>query len=152
MAYMNTTYKAFVAETAAKVTAEISKEYAYAEDVSLLKDDGNAEKIAIAAVNVAEKLAMKLEEWWRGKGDHSTVMFDVDDTPLTRVENAIYDMAVKLQQSADSLEDIRDALCDTGNIDINPIQLIAESVHKMQGDTESIANEVDKLVSTTIED
>lgn len=101
MAYMNTTYKAFVAETAAKVTAEISKEFAYA---------------------------------------------------VTRVENAIYEMAVKLQQSADSLDDIRDALCDTGNIDINPIQLIAESVHKMQGDTESIANEVDKLVSTTVED
>ncbi len=76
--YMNTTYKAFVAEAASKVAAEISKQFtsqANFGDVSMLKNDDACERIAIAAVNVADHLAQKLEEWWTCKGERSTVMF-----------------------------------------------------------------------------
>ena len=100
MDYLNTTYKAFVAETAAKVAAQLSE----SKTENDLKDDNVAEKIAIAAVNVADQLAMKLEEWWRCKGDHSTVMFDVDDTPLTRVENAIYDVSGEIKNIGENID------------------------------------------------
>ena len=145
--YLNTTFKAFVAETAAKVAAEISKAYTSHQDVSILKDDAHAEIIAIAAVNVADNLAQKLDEWWHCKGDRSTVMFDVDDTPMTRLENAIGDVSEKLQETSDSLNDIRVALCDKGDIDQDPIHMIAESLYKMQGDTDCMANGIGKIAS-----
>ena len=142
--YMNTSYKAFVAEAAAKVAAEISKSFTAPEgEISRLKEDTYGEMIAIAAVNVAEHLALKLEEFWRCKGDKKTVFFDVDDTLLTRVEGAIYDVAEKLQETSDSLIKIKEALTDKENIYQYPVHLIAESIHKMQWD---------KPVSRTVED
>jgi len=95
--YLNTTYKAFVAETAAKVAAEISREFTIKNDVSMLEMDDTAEEISIAAVNVAGHLAQKLEEWWESKGDRSTVMFDPADSPTTRIENELADIAQKLE-------------------------------------------------------
>lgn len=102
--YLNTTYKAFVAETAAKVAAEISKRFTCAGDVSLLKNDEEAESIAISAVNVAEKLAMKLEEWWRSKGDHSTVFFDVQDSLTSRLEGEVAEIPGKIQELTDAVK------------------------------------------------
>ena len=98
--YLNTTYKAFVAEAASKVAAEISKQFtsqANFGDVSMLKNDDVCERIAIAAVNVADHLAQKLEEWWRCKGDRSTVMFDPQDSLTSRIEGELSDIAEKLQ-------------------------------------------------------
>jgi len=98
--YLNTTYKAFVAETAAKVAAEISKsnyntnQQVFADN---LMSDNLCDNIAIAAVNVAGHLAQKLEEWWESKGDRSTVMFDPADSPTTRIENELADIAQKLE-------------------------------------------------------
>jgi len=132
---MNTTYKAFVAETAAKVAAQISREFVYTNDVSLLTDDSKAEEVAISAVNVADKLAAKLEDWWRSKGDHSTVIFDVEDTPLTRLENAVYHLAYKFDDTDGYLANISKALSDKGDAELDPIHQIAESLYKMQGDT-----------------
>jgi hypothetical protein len=107
--YMNGTYKAFVAETAAKVAAEISmcftRSGATAGDVSLLmKDDATCEKIAIASVNVAEHLATKLQEWWTCKGDRQTVMFDPQDSLTSRIENELSDIAEKLQDIEAEME------------------------------------------------
>lgn len=104
--HLNANLKAFVAETAAKVAAEISN----TQDVSLLKDDDTAEQIAIAAVNVADKLAKKLEDWWQCNGDHETVMFDPDDSPTTRIEGAIYDVSEQVEKLSEKLDDIEEEL------------------------------------------
>lgn len=97
--YMNTTYKAFVAETAAKIAAEISKEFITARDVSLLKNDEETQHdIAVAAVSVSEKLADKLNEWWECNGDRSTVMFDVDDSLTSNIERELFNIAGKLEE------------------------------------------------------
>ena len=104
--HLNANYKAFVAETAAKVAAEISN----TRDVSLLKDDDTAEHIAIAAVNVADKLGKKLEDWWQCNGDHETLMFDPDDSPTTRIEGAIYDVSEQVEKLIEKLEDIEEEL------------------------------------------
>lgn len=96
--FQNSTYKAFVAEAAAKVAASISQSFATARcDLSLLKDDGKAEDIAIASVNVAQHLASKLEDWWQCTGDHATVMFDVEDTSTSRIENELAGIREKLE-------------------------------------------------------
>ena len=56
--YENTTYKAFVAETAAKIAAEISGKFVTAQDTSLLaKDEATQHNIAVASISVADKLA-----------------------------------------------------------------------------------------------
>ena len=108
--HLNANYKAFVAETAAKVAAEISKQFTGSHDVSLLKDDDTAEQIAIAAVNVADKLGKKLEDWWQCNGDHETVMFDPDDSPTTRIEGAIYDVSEQVEKLSEKLENIEEEL------------------------------------------
>lgn len=90
----NTTYKAFVAETSAKIAAEISTKYT----MSYLSEAGIREDIAEASVKLADKLAEKLEEWWRDKGDHKTVMFDPDDTLLSGVEGELGDIADQLAE------------------------------------------------------
>lgn len=102
--YLNTTYKAFVAETAAKVAAKISKNFTTFGDISMLKDTGYAERIAIASVNVAEQLAEKLNDWWRCKGDRSTVMFDPQDSLTSRIENELSDIADKLIEIKEEME------------------------------------------------
>lgn len=94
--YQNTTYKAFVAEAAAKVAAQISMQYTSHRDVSLLTDDKVAEKIAIASTNVAKQLASKLEEWWMCTGDKVTTMFDPDDTPYTKITKTLWDIEDEL--------------------------------------------------------
>ena len=97
--YMNTTYKAFVAETAAKIAAEISKEFITARDVSLLRNDEDTQlDIAIAAIRVSEKLADNLNEWWECYGDRSTVMFDVDDSLTSNIERELFNIAGKLEE------------------------------------------------------
>lgn len=102
--YQNTTYKAYVAEAAAKVAAQISMQYTSHRDVSLLTDDKVAEKIAIASTNVAKHLANKLEEWWRCAGDSVTVMFDPDDTPYSKITDALWNIEDKLNDIKDTME------------------------------------------------
>lgn len=105
--YLNTTYKAFVAGTSAKVAAEISKEFVSKRDVSLLLEDEHTQhEIAVAAISVAEKLALKLEDWWRSKGDHSTVMFDPQDSLTSRIEGELSAITEKLQDIHDRLNGI----------------------------------------------
>ncbi len=94
--YQNSIYKAYVAEASAKIAAQISMQYTSNNDVSQLADDEIAEKIAIASTNVAKQLASKLEEWWRCTGDKVTTMFDPDDTPYTKITNALWDIEDEL--------------------------------------------------------
>jgi len=105
--YMNATYKAYVAETAAKIAAAIVNKGdmgIIATTQSLRNDDTTCEKIAIASVNVAEHLAAKLQEWWTCKGDRSTVMFDPQDSLTSRIENELSDIAEKLQDIEAEME------------------------------------------------
>lgn len=105
--YLNTTYKAFVAGTAAKIAAEISAKFVTAQGTSLLvKDELTQHNIAVAAISVADKLAEKLEDWWRSKGDHSTVMFDPQDSLTSRIEGELSAITEKLQDIHDRLNDI----------------------------------------------
>ena len=100
--YENTTYKAFVAETAAKISAEISAKFVTAQDTSLLaKDEATQHDIAVAAISVADKLAEKLEDWWQAKGDRKTVMFDPADSLTSKIEG-------ELSEIADNIEGICD--------------------------------------------
>lgn len=97
--YMNTTYKAFIAETAAKIAAEISKSNyntnprSFADD---LMSDETCERIASAAVKLADKLASRLQDWWSAQGEHSTVMFDPQDTLMSGIEGGLNDICNKL--------------------------------------------------------
>lgn len=102
--YTCTTYKAFVAETAAKIAAEISKEFITARDVSLLKNDEETQHdIAVAAVSVSEKLARELYDWWNCHGDCKTAMFDPYDTMTSNIECELSDIASKLSDIASKL-------------------------------------------------
>lgn len=100
--YLNTIYKAFVAKTAAQVAASISQAFT----VSSLNDDVTAQNIAIASVNVAEKLASELEQWWTGK-DNSTVMFDVQDSSTSKMEGWLSEIAENLEGIEDKIEEMK---------------------------------------------
>jgi hypothetical protein len=91
--YQNTTYKAFVAETAAKVAAEISGAIVKNNGMKNPFDKDIAEDISANAVLVADKLADKLDDWWQLKGEHQTVMFDVQDSLTSNVEYELSDIS-----------------------------------------------------------
>lgn len=91
----NTTYKAFMAETAAKVAAEISKQFVTNSDMSKLNDSNTQYDIVFASIEIAEKLAEKLEEWWKCNGGSLTVFFD-PEALHSGIESRLYDIAEKL--------------------------------------------------------
>lgn len=92
----NTTYKAYMAETAAKVAADISKQFVTNSDMSKLNNSNTQYDIVFASIEIAEKLAEKLEEWWECDGDRHTVFFDPEDTLHSGIESRLYDIAEKL--------------------------------------------------------
>ena len=103
--YENTTYKAFVAETAAKITAEISAKFVTAQDTSLLaKDESTQHNIAVSAISVADKLAEKLEDWWQAKGDRKTVMFDTADSLTSKIEGELSEIAGNIEGICDQFK------------------------------------------------
>jgi len=102
--YQNTTYKAFIAETAAKIAAQLTTQFAESRDLSLLKSDSYyIEKIATASINVASVLAKEIEYWWETK-DQSTVMFDVRDSLTSNIERCLSDISDNLEEIRDELE------------------------------------------------
>lgn len=102
--YNNTTYKAFMANTAAKIAAEITNQYVAEKDMPSLLTNENAQyDIAIASIEIAEKLAEKLEDWWQGNGDHLTVFFDPEDTLHSGIESEIANLCQKLDTLTDTV-------------------------------------------------
>ena len=100
--YENTTYKAFVAETAAKIAAEISVKFVTDKDTLLLaNDEGTQHDIAVASISVADKLAGKLEDWWQARGDHKTVMFDPADSLTSKIEGELSEIAGNIESICD---------------------------------------------------
>lgn len=98
--YMNTTYKAFVAETAAKIAASISS------SVDLSNMNVFADEIAHNSVTIAESLASQLEDWWAAKGDSETVMFDVQDSLTSKMEGKLSDIADKVNDLRESVDKV----------------------------------------------
>ena len=104
--YLNTTYKAFVAQTAAKLMTEMvgqamasgeinpEKSYEYNKHVY--------EHLAVQANSAAYALADHMNDWWCGQ-DHETVFFDVEDSTTSRIENELSGINDKLEQLADKL-------------------------------------------------
>lgn len=97
--YNNTTHKAFMAETAAKIAAEISSQYVAEKGIpSMLTHD-----IATASIEIAEKLAEKLEDWWQCNGDHLTAFFDPEDTLHSGIEREIFNLSQKIDTLTDTV-------------------------------------------------
>lgn len=91
--FMNTTYKAFVAETAAKVAAEISGAIVKNNGFQDPSDTDLAEEISAKAVLVADTLAGELVDWWKSKGEYRTVIFDVQDSLTSNIERELSGIA-----------------------------------------------------------
>ena len=89
--YLNTTYKAFVAKAAAKLMTEM---------VSKAIDNGSID--LSKSFNDNEHIYDHLNDWWSAS-DHETVFFDVQDSPTSRIENELSDIADKLEQLVDKI-------------------------------------------------
>ena len=99
--HLHATYKAFVAKTAASLFTEmvgqsIGRGYLRTYD-SFNLNEPEYKSLATHAALAAEMLANELESLWTGKDGGATAVFDVQDTPLTRLEEANYDISEKLE-------------------------------------------------------
>ena len=99
--YMNTTYKAFVAETAAKIAASIAGGY---DDLTKFDNEEVLNVIAHSSVRIADKVAGELEDWWQAKNEHTTVMFDVEDSLTSRVEEEIARLKCAVEDTNETLK------------------------------------------------
>lgn len=104
--YMNTTYKAFVAKAAASLFTEMVIKVMNDETLkgSFSNNEKMYEHLAIQSTLAADKLAGELEDWWRSKGDQSTVMFDVQDSLTSGIEAGLNDISEKLQDIEAEME------------------------------------------------
>ena len=66
----------------------------------------------VSTDNVADKLAEKLEDWWKAKGDRKTMMFDPADSLTSKIEG-------ELSEIADNIEGICDQF--RGGLSVNII-------------------------------
>ena len=102
--YLNSMYKAYVAETTAKIATGICEGISTTNSLSLLGNETCQYNICVKAITIAEKLADRLEMWWQAKGDGNTVMFDVEDTPTSRIEHELGNIGEKIEDLAEEME------------------------------------------------
>ena len=99
--YSYTTYKAFVAKAAASLMQKMVGKAIERNSIDMngsCDDNGKMmEHIALLSVHGAELLAQELKNWWRVRGDKSTVMFDPQDTLMSGVENVLNDVHTALE-------------------------------------------------------
>lgn len=107
--YLNTTYKAFVAQAATKLMTEMVGQRIYAgyiDPTASFKDNEQKyEHLAIQATLAAKTLAKELEDMWFGE-DKMTVFFDVQDSPTSRLENELANIAEKLEAIQGEIKDL----------------------------------------------
>lgn len=108
--HLHATYKAFVAKTAASLFTEmvgqsIGRGYLRMYD-SFNLDEPEYKSLATHAALAAEMLADELESLWTGKDGGATAFFDVQDTPLTRCEDAIHDVSEKLENIKEKISQL----------------------------------------------
>lgn len=105
--YLNTTYKAFVAKAASKLMTEMVGQRIYAgyiDPTASFKDNEQKyEHLAIQATLAAKTLAHELQDMWVGE-DQTTVFFDVQDSPTSRLENELANIAEKLEDIQDEIK------------------------------------------------
>ena len=105
--YLNTTYKAFVAKAAAKLMTEMVGQRisdGYIDPTKSFKDNEQKyEHLAIQATLAAKTLAHELQDMWVGE-DRTTVFFDVQDSPTSRLENELANIAEKLEDIQDEIK------------------------------------------------
>ena len=105
--YLNTTYKAFVAKAAAKLMAEMVGQRIFDGSIdptaSFKDNEQKYEHLAIQAALAAKTLANELQDTWDGV-DRETVFFDVQDSPTSRLENGLADIAEKLEAIQDEIK------------------------------------------------
>ena len=105
--YMNTTYKAFVAKAAAKLMAEMVGQRILDGSIdptaSFKNNEEKYEHLAIQATLAAKTLANELQDMWI-REDKTTVFFDVQDSPTSRLENGLADIAEKLEDIQDEIK------------------------------------------------
>ena len=105
--YLNTTYKAFVAKAAAKLMTEMVGQRinaGYIDPTASFKD--NEQKyviLAIQATYAAKALANGLIDMWVDES-HDTMFFDVQDSPTSRLENELANIAEKLEAIQDEIK------------------------------------------------
>jgi hypothetical protein len=104
--YLNTTYKAFVAHTAAKLMTEmVGQAMANGKirpDASYNDNKQMFEHLAVQANSAAYALADHMASWWSAE-DHETVFFDVQDSTTSRIEAGLNDISEQLKELADKL-------------------------------------------------
>lgn len=98
--YMNTTYKAFVAKAAAglmqEMVADAMAKGRIDNEKSWNDNKQMYEHLAMQATFGAEALAQFLSDNWSASGDRKTVFFDPHDSSTSNLENAVGDVAQKL--------------------------------------------------------
>ena len=110
--YLNSTYKAFVAETAAKIVTGIyNRPSAYGSCPVSIKEVSD-DIMCVKAITIAEKLADRLEKWWQAKGDGTTLMFDVDDSLTSRIEQELGNIGEKISDLTEEMERYHENLED----------------------------------------
>ena len=102
--YLNSTYKAFVAETAAKILAGFCNNPKSTGSFSFPFDEKSYDSICEMAITIAETLADRLEMWWQEKGNDTTVMFDVDDSLTSRIEYELSNIGEKIGDLTEEME------------------------------------------------
>ena len=107
--YLNTTYKAFVAKAASKLMTEMVGQRisdGYIDPTASFKDNEQKyEHLAIQATRAARTLAKELEDMWVGE-DRTTVFFDVQDSPTSRLENELAGIGEKLEAIQDEIKNL----------------------------------------------
>jgi hypothetical protein len=105
--YLNTTYKAFVAQAASKLMAEIVGlrilDGSIDPTASFKDNEQKYEHLAIQATLAAKTLAHELQDMWVGE-DRTTVFFDVQDSPTSRLENELANIGEKLEDIQDEIK------------------------------------------------
>ena len=105
--YLNTTYKAFVAKAASKLMTEMVGQGILDADIDpTFTFEDNKQKyehLAIQATLAAKTLANELQDMWI-REDKTTVFFDVQDSPTSRLENELAGIAEKLEAIQDEIK------------------------------------------------
>ena len=98
----DTTYKAFMAETSAKIAASLCGAYVNARnDLSVMLSMSRQDEIADVSINMAAELADRLDQWYEENGDAMTSMFDPGDTQTSRIEKDLDKIAEKIAHYVD---------------------------------------------------
>lgn len=106
--YQYTTYKAFVASTAAQLMTEMVSQKLFGEKINLNASFGENkeyyEHLTNHAIGAAAMLADRLEDYWKATGDKETVFFDPEDTLNTEIEKGLDRVVEQLDRLNDNVD------------------------------------------------